>query len=113
LTCPCIIIRRRTMTEIVEQVKANETMKELLLPSGKTAMIRSGKGLHLMKAQRVAKDAESIAYALVAELTEIDGKRILYDDLLEMDLKDVLALQAEVAGNFTAVLPATSSTSVT
>jgi hypothetical protein len=65
------------------------------LPSGATAMVKKGKGRDLIRAQRaVPPNAEPIAltFALIAELTEIDGNKIVYDDVLEMDLEDVLRL---------------------
>lgn len=75
--------------------------KLLTLPSGRTASIRKGLGRDLMRAQRaagVSADASAVVFALIAELAEIDGKRIVYEDVLAMDLSDVLVLQAEVAG---------------
>ena len=73
----------------------------LVLPSGKNATIRRGFGRDLMRAQRVvgaSSDPTAVVFALIAELVEIDGEKILYEDLLAMDLNDVLALQSEVAG---------------
>jgi len=40
----------------------------------------------------------SVSFALIAELTRIDGKPLVYENVLEMDLDDVLALEAEVTG---------------
>lgn len=75
--------------------------KTLLLPSGKTAVIRKGKGFDLFQAQKTAKTSEEISYALIAELTEIDGQKLVYEDILELDLEDVIALQAEISGKLT------------
>ena len=75
--------------------------KTLLLPSGKTAVIRKGKGFDLFQAQKKAKTSEEIPYALIAELTEIDGVKLVYEDILELDLEDVIALQAEISGKLT------------
>jgi len=86
-------------------------MKEIILPSGKKVTVREGKGRDLLNAQRKARSAEEILYALLAELTEIDGQKLVYEDLLEMDLKDVLALQSAVVGDFFSFQPSTSSTS--
>ncbi|MFN3396497.1 MAG: hypothetical protein ACK4Z9_06865 [Thermodesulfovibrionales bacterium] len=85
-------------------------MKEIVLPSGKRATIKDGKGRDLLNAQRKVKSPEEILYALLAELTEIDGQRLVYEDILEMDLQDVLALQMEIAGNFQFPPPNTLST---
>ena len=37
-------------------------------------------------------------FALIAELARIDGRKIVYEEVLEMELGDVMALQAEVIG---------------
>lgn len=86
--------------------------KTLGLPSGRSASIRKGFGRDLMRAQRVAgptADPAAVVFALIAELVEIDGGRVMYEDVLGMDLGDVLVLQAEVAGaNFQDPPPAHS-----
>ena len=74
--------------------------KNLTLPSGKTVTIREGKGKDLLNAQIKAKNSEEIPYALIAELCEIEGQNLVYEDILEMDLSDVLLLQAEISGKF-------------
>jgi hypothetical protein len=78
-----------------------EVTRTTRLPSGKQAEVRKGKGRDLMRAHRaVAGNAEpmSVSFALIAELARIDGKPLVYEDVLEMDLDDVLALEAEVTG---------------
>jgi hypothetical protein len=108
----------------INGVKVRETSEAnskeqnfLLLPSGKTAAIRKGFGRDLMRAQRVvgvSSDPTAVVFALIAELVEIDGEKIVYEDLLAMDLNDVLALQSEVAGaNFQGPPPAPSQPSFT
>src|ERR1700758_4738168 len=75
--------------------------RSVMLPSGKTAAIRRGKGRDLMRAQRAVAgnpDPTAVVFALIAELTRIDGTPIVYEDVVEMDLGDVLVLQAEVTG---------------
>lgn len=84
---------------------------ELTLPSGKKVKIAPGKGYHLLNAQRKAKTSEEITFALIAELAEVDGQKIVYEDLLEYDLEDVLALQAEISGKFKSLTPTASSIS--
>ena len=74
--------------------------KNLTLPSGKNATIRDCKGKDLLQAQIKAKNSEEIPYALIAELCEIEGQNLVYEDILEMDLADVIALQAEISGKF-------------
>ncbi|MGD0117632.1 MAG: phage tail assembly protein [Candidatus Binatus sp.] len=68
------------------------------LPSGARAEVRKGHGRDLMRAQRAAAggDASAVVFALIAELARVDGRKIVYEEVLEMDLADVMALQAEV-----------------
>ena len=68
------------------------------LPSGARAEVRKGYGRDLMRAQRATAggDASAVVFALIAEVTRVDGRKIVYEDVLEMDLADVMALQAEV-----------------
>ncbi len=80
--------------------------KTLTLPSGKTAVLRNGKGHDLLQAQMKAKNSEEIPYALIAELVEIDGQALVYEDILDMDLEDVIALQGEISGKLQAAKPA-------
>lgn len=86
-------------------------MKELTLPSGRRVVLREGKGRDLLNAQRIAHTPEEIAYALIAELTELEGKKLVLEDLLELDIKDVLRLQTELLGNFQFPQPDMSSSS--
>ena len=73
-------------------------MKELTLPSGKTATFKKGNRQTVLNAQRKAKYPEEIMFALIAEITDIDGQPIVYEDLLEMDMEDVLILNAQLSG---------------
>ena len=74
--------------------------KTFTLPSGKTAVVEKGRGFDLLQAQKNAKTSEEIPYALIAELTEIDGEKLVYEDILELDLEDVIALQSAITGKF-------------
>lgn len=83
------------------RVKPKEEDVQIIeLPSGARAEVRKGRGRDLMQAQRAAAggDASAVILALIAELTRVDGRRIVYEEVLEMDLADVMALQAEVLG---------------
>ena len=92
-------------------------VKQITLPSGATAEVRKGRGKDLMRAHRAVRgndDPMAISFALIAELTNIDGRTIVYEDVLEMNLSDVLALQTEIMGSDFQVpplpsLPASSS----
>lgn len=72
--------------------------KTLTLPSGKIATFEKGKGKDLLQAQIKAKTSDEIPYALLAELCEIDGQKLVYEDILELDLEDVITLQTEISG---------------
>jgi hypothetical protein len=75
----------------------------ITLPSGRIASIREGKGRDLINAQRaVGRTAESTALlqALVALLCTVDGRELVYEDVLDMPVADVLMLEGEVLGNF-------------
>lgn len=74
-----------------------ELTRELRLPSGRLALIRRGFGRDLMRAHRAAghnPEPTAITFALIAELAQVDGKSIVYEDVLAMDLADVLGLEA-------------------
>jgi hypothetical protein len=80
------------------EAKEGEAVRTIELPSGVRAEVRKGYGRDLMRAQRAAAggDASAVVFALIAEVTRVDGRKIVYEDVLEMDLADVMALQAEV-----------------
>lgn len=74
--------------------------KELNLSNGKVAKIKAGKGFDLLQAQKKAKSSDEIPYALIAELCEIDGQYLVYEDVLELPIEDVITLQAAISGKF-------------
>jgi hypothetical protein len=83
--------------------------KEIKLPSGRLALVRKGFGRDLMRAHRAVghnPEPTAITFALIAELAQVDGKTIIYEDVQAMELGDVLTLEAEIvegieqAGNF-------------
>jgi len=80
------------------ETKEEEAARTIELPSGARAELRKGYGRDLMRAQRAAagSDASAVIFALIAEVARVDGHKIVYEDVLEMDLADVMALQAEV-----------------
>lgn len=99
------------------EAAGEQEARTMVLPSGRTATVRKGFGRDLMRAQRAAgasADPTAVVFALIAELVEIEGVRMVYEDVLAMELGDVLALQAEVAGeNFELPPPAPSQDSST
>lgn len=71
-------------------------MKQITLPSGKTAEIKEFKGKHIREAMRIMDgDTSAFIFAMIAICVEVDGKAIVMEDLDEMDGRDVLKLQAE------------------
>ena len=72
--------------------------KEIKLSDRKLAVIKDGKGLDLLNAQKKAKTSDEIPYALIAELTEIDGNYLVYEDILELPIEDVILLQEAIGG---------------
>ena len=74
--------------------------KEIKLSDGKLAVIKDGKGLDLLNAQKKAKTSDEIPYALIAELTEIDGNYLVYEDILELPIEDVILLQEAIGGKW-------------
>lgn len=72
--------------------------KEITLSNGKVAVIKDGKGRDLLNAQKKAKSSDEIPYALIAELTEIDGNYLVYEDILELPIADVIQLQEAIGG---------------
>jgi len=72
--------------------------KEITLSGGKVAVIKDGKGRDLLNAQKKAKSSDEIPYALIAELTEIDGNYLVYEDILELPIADVIQLQEAIGG---------------
>lgn len=72
--------------------------KEITLSDEKVAVIKDGKGRDLLNAQKKAKSSDEIPYALIAELTEIDGNYLVYEDILELPIADVIQLQEAIGG---------------
>lgn len=72
--------------------------KEITLSDGKIAIIKDGKGRDLLNAQKKAKSSDEIPYALIAELTEIDGNYLVYEDILELPIAYVIQLQEAIGG---------------
>ena len=72
----------------------------LVLPSGKTAIMKPYKGKQIRQAQKAAGgDETKLVYAIIALTTEIEGKPIVMEDLDEMSGPDVLKLMGQF-GNF-------------
>ena len=77
--------------------------RQITLPSGSIATIRPGRGRDLILAQRAigdTKETTALLQALVALLCRVDDKALVYEDVLDMPVGDVLMLEGEVLGNF-------------
>lgn len=74
-------------------------VKEITLPSGKTAQIRQNlTGKDGIQAQRVSgTDMEKFLPAIISVAVTIDGLPIVYEDIEAMPLKDYMELMKEVA----------------
>lgn len=78
--------------------------RTIQLPSGRTAVLRPGRGKDLIHAYRaVGENPEptAVSFSLIAELVRVDDKPLVYEEVLDMPLDDVLVLQAEVVGGGT------------
>jgi DNA-binding transcriptional regulator YbjK len=73
---------------------------EFTVPSGKLIRSRKGIGRDMINAMRKTKDHREVMFALAAELITVDGAPIIYEDLLEMDLADVMTIQQEMGEVF-------------
>lgn len=87
--------------------------RELTTPSGKVITIRPGKGRDMINAARKARDTHEVQFALIAELITIDGTPVVYEELLDMDLVDIMAIQNEMNDFLSFQTPKASSTSPT
>jgi hypothetical protein len=83
--------------------KDTNIAKEFTLPSGKKVVIFKGKGKHATEAIKVmGGDSSKYLNALISQLVEIDGQKVVMEDLEELDLQDYMKIQAEFADqNFT------------
>lgn len=77
--------------------------KEVSLPgTGRKAVVSGFLGKHVMEAQKIAgTESEKVLFAMIAQVTTIDDKPVLMEELLEMDGFDVLALMGAFGANFT------------
>jgi hypothetical protein len=77
----------------------SDEVRSLILPSGRAAAIRKPKVRDLLRAHRAvgfSTEPMAITMALIAEVSQIDGRTVVYEDLLDLPAEDGLTLQAEV-----------------
>lgn len=79
-------------------METTNTPKQVTLSDGRVATIIKGKGKHARKAlmQADGKGDEYLSL-LMASLVEIDGKKIVPEDLDELDMADYMAIQTAFA----------------
>jgi hypothetical protein len=84
-----------------EQKNNSFPVKEITLPSGKIASVIEAKGKHIREAQRQSgEESDKIIFALIAVCTTIDGKKLVVEDIDDMNSKDVFALMGEFGSAF-------------
>lgn len=71
-------------------------MTTLTLSDGRLAQLREAKGRDLLAATKLTDDPSALSLALGAQVLTIDGDPVLFEDLLEWPLRDVVAVQAVV-----------------
>lgn len=91
----------------VKDVKDGTVKK---LSDGRTIEVTPLKGKHLMMAQQMTQgNPAGLMMALVALGAKIDGKQVVYEDLLEEDAFAVMDIMQAVMGdkaeNFTSAMP--------
>ena len=77
----------------------NENTKTITLSSGRIATVRKPKVRDLLQAHRVvgfSGEPMAIAMGLVAQVTVVDAKTLLFEDVLELPAEDGLMLQNAV-----------------
>lgn len=71
--------------------------KEVVLPSGAYCHVRALTGRDLLQAQKLCDAHDyNLIFVLATLCCKIDDKQLLYEQLLDMDLRDVVVLQREV-----------------
>jgi hypothetical protein len=84
-------------------------MTEFTLTNGKKAEVTAGTGRDLIEAQRLAAGShEQLIIALASRLLRVDGKPILYEDLLDWPMADVLVAIDAINGTLGKALSRTT-----
>ena len=78
-------------------------MTDLTLSDGRLASLREAKGRDLIAASRLTDDVNALALALAAQVLTVAGEPVLYEDLLDWPLRDVVAVQTAIAGQMGAL----------
>lgn len=78
-------------------------MTDLTLSDGRMASLRAAKGRDLIAASRLTDDVNALALALAAQVLTVAGEPVLYEDLLDWELRDVVAVQTAIAAQMGAL----------
>jgi len=90
-----------TNNSVATAGEKNDGVQEIILPSGRKAVISAFKGKHIREATRLADgESDKLVFALIAITTKIDGKPVLLEDMDEMDGRDAMKLTAAFSVNF-------------
>lgn len=78
---------------------------EHILPSGQFATVRSLKGHDFVAAQIISRaTGQDLVFLLTCTAVQIDGKQLEYQQLMDMDLRDVMKIQAIVSPYLTGAI---------
>lgn len=74
-----------------------DAFAEVVLPSGKFARIRMLTGRDYIVAQQQMAAGRDMLFTFMSLATMIDDKSVTYDELLDMDMRDVNAIVGVVS----------------
>ncbi|HVB79932.1 MAG TPA: phage tail assembly protein [Candidatus Binataceae bacterium] len=80
---------------------APELRKTVTLSDGRIATVRRSKGGDLIHAQEIGgSNRIKFTCALLARITEIDGRPVVFEDVKELYASDIDRLSTEASGDF-------------
>jgi len=83
-----------------ETVAPDATPGGIPLSDGRLAVVVPALGRHIRQARRMQTEAgHDFLFAMIAQLTTLDGKPIVVEELDDMPARDVARLQGLVEGN--------------
>jgi len=68
-------------------------MTTITLSDGRVAELREAKGRDLIAASRLTDDAAALSLALAAQVLTIAGEPVLFEDVMDLPLRDAVAVQ--------------------
>ena len=72
------------------------TDSEIVLPSGRFAKIRGLTGKDYLEAVKASREGQDMSFVMVTLAVTIDDKPVTYQDLQDMDLRDVMTIMPEI-----------------